>query len=101
MVAVEVAERGQAASAVAGARWRGWREVGQLAVLPVLISFVMLWPALLGQGVLASTDLVTYDPFIGEGRPGIQPPISANPMINDPIDQMIPWRLYALSSLRA
>jgi hypothetical protein len=77
------------------------REVGLLAVLPALISLVMLWPALLGQGVLASTDLVTYDPFIGEGKPGIQPPISANPMINDPVDQFIPWRLYARSELRA
>ncbi|MDQ5823608.1 MAG: YfhO family protein [Chloroflexota bacterium] len=95
-----VAERQQTGSAIAVGRWQGMREVGLLAVLPVLISFVMLWPALLGQGVLASTDLVTYDPFFGEGIPGVPPPLSANPMLNDPVDQMIPWRLYARSELR-
>lgn len=98
---VAVAERQQTGSTGAVERWQGLREVGLLTILPVLISLVMLWPALLGQGVLASTDLVTYDPFIGEGRPGIEPPVSANPMINDPIDQMIPWRLFARSELRA
>jgi hypothetical protein len=82
-------------------RRQGWREVALLAVLPVLISVAMLWPALLGQGVLASTDAVTYDPFIGDGKPGIEPPISANPMTGDPVDQLIPWRLYARGELRA
>jgi hypothetical protein len=100
-VTAVVAERQQTGSGIAAGRQQGLREVALLAVLPVLISFAMLWPALLGQVVLASTDLVTYDPFFGEGIPGVQPPLSANPMINDPVDQFIPWRLYARSELRA
>ena len=98
---VAVAERQQAGSGVAVGRWQGVREVALLAILPLLVSFVMLWPALLGQGVLGSTDLVTNDPFIGDTTPGLPPPLSANPMINDPVDQFIPWRLYARSELRA
>lgn len=98
---ISVEGRRQPAGDMALGRGRGWREVGLLAILPLLVSFAMLWPALLGQGVLASTDLVTNDPFIGEGQPGIQPPIAANPMINDPVDQFIPWRLYARNELRA
>ncbi|HVF98758.1 MAG TPA: hypothetical protein VND68_02875 [Chloroflexia bacterium] len=97
---VAAAER-QAERRVAVWRGQGAREAGLLAILPLLISFAMLWPALLGQGVLASTDMVTYDPFIGDGRPGVQPPISANPVLGDPVDQFIPWRLYARNELRA
>ncbi|HET6314451.1 MAG TPA: YfhO family protein [Chloroflexia bacterium] len=95
------AAKRQAERRVAVWRGQGVREVALLAVLPVLISFAMLWPALLGQGVLASTDMVTYDPFIGDGRPGVQPPISANPVLGDPVDQFIPRRLYARGELRA
>ncbi|HEY0072182.1 MAG TPA: hypothetical protein VGE04_19645, partial [Chloroflexia bacterium] len=76
---VAVAERQQAGSGVAVGRWQGVREVALLAILPLLVSFVMLWPALLGQGVLGSTDLVTNDPFIGDTTPGLPPPLSANP----------------------
>ncbi len=88
------------------ARWRVWRrrdvrEAGLLAILPVFVSCVMLWPALLGRGVLASTDLVAHESIFGEIPPGVPPPISANPMLNDPVDQFIPWRLYARSELRA
>jgi hypothetical protein len=100
-VTAAAAARQQTSDSPTVERWQGWREVALLAVLPVLISFTMLWPALLGQGVLASTDLVANDPFIGEGQPGVPPPPSANPIINDPVDQFIPWRLYARSELRA
>lgn len=83
--------------------WRKpWlREAGLLAILPLLVSCVMLWPALLGGRVLASTDLVANESLIGNIPPGVPPPISVNPMLNDPVDQFIPWRLYARSELRA
>lgn len=61
----------------------------------------MLWPALLGRGVLASTDLVAYEAIIGDTAPGEMPPLSANPVLNDPVDQFIPWRLYARDELKA
>lgn len=101
-MAAVVAEERRSFAQTRHARRKPWlREAGLLAILPVLVSCVMLWPALLGMGVLASTDLVANESLIGNIPPGVPPPISVNPMINDPVDQFIPWRLYARSELRA
>ncbi len=91
-------------SALPIARWwvsPGVREVRRLVVLPVVISFIMLWPALLNQGVLAPTDIVAYDPLTGGFPPGDPQPIAENPLLTDPIDSVLPWKLYARSELDA
>ena len=83
--------------------WRspGVREVRRLTVLPGIISFIMLWPALLNLGVLAPTDIVAYDPLTGGFPPGDPRPIPDNPLLSDVIDGVIPWRLYARDELGA
>ncbi len=73
----------------------------RLALLPALVSFVMLWPALLNQGVLAPTDIVSYDPLTGGYPPGDRRPVAENPVLTDPADSLLPWRLYARSELEA
>ncbi len=95
------AERGVQVSTAGRRRGPMLRETALLTVLPVLISCVMLWPALLGMGVLAPTDIVVDEPFIGDIQPGVAPPIPVNPMMGDVVDQVLPWRLYARSELRA
>src|SRR6186713_2279731 len=75
----------------------GMRDARRLTVLPALISFFLLWPALLNQGVLAPTDIVASDPLTGGFAPGDPRPPILNPMLSDVIDEGIPWRLYARS----
>ncbi|HYO50575.1 MAG TPA: YfhO family protein [Chloroflexia bacterium] len=78
------------------------REVLQLALLPAIISFVMLWQPLLGIGILAPTDIVTADPLLGGFPPGQVPyPIPENPVLRDPVDVFIPWKFYMKSELAA
>jgi len=72
-----------------------------LVALPAIVSFIMLWPALLNQGVLAPTDIVAYDPLTGGFPPGDPQPIAENPLLTDPGDAVIPWKLYARSELEA
>ncbi|HKP53032.1 MAG TPA: YfhO family protein [Chloroflexia bacterium] len=79
----------------------GVREVRRLAALPAIITFIMLWPALLNQGVLAPTDIVAYDPLTGNFTPGEPRPLAENPLLTDPADQGVPWRLYARSELES
>ncbi|HEX9989863.1 MAG TPA: YfhO family protein [Chloroflexia bacterium] len=82
-------------------RWN-LREASQLALLPAIISFVMLWQPLLGIGILAPTDIVTADPLLGGFPPGRVPyPIAENPVLGDVVDVFIPWKLYARSELAA
>src|SRR5688500_6123759 len=71
-------------------------ETARLAIVPALISFIMLWPSLLGLGVLAPTDIVAADPLIGGRSPveGAHPPVQ-NPLLGDVVDVFIPWKLYA------
>ncbi|MEO6458622.1 MAG: YfhO family protein [Chloroflexia bacterium] len=77
--------------------WIG--EAARLAILPALISFVMLWPALLGLGVLAPTDIVAADPLIGGRSPSASRPPVQNPLLGDVVDVFIPWKLYARSEI--
>lgn len=91
----------QVARRLAVRRTQAVREVALLALLPALVSLLMLWPALSGQGVLASTEMVAADPFVGNIAPGTAQSLSENPQLSDPVDQFIPWRLYARSELRA
>jgi hypothetical protein len=79
----------------------GLREFGRLALLPSLISFVMLWPALLNLGVLAPTDIVAYDPLTGGFPPGNTRPLAENPVLGDVVDSFVPWKLYMRSELEA
>jgi hypothetical protein len=91
-------------SAIRLRRWwtsEGVRDVRRLLVLPTLISFFMLWPALLNQGVLAPTDIVSYDPLTGGLAPGDPRNVGLNPLLTDPTDSIIPWRLYARSEIEA
>src|SRR5688500_9230254 len=79
----------------------GVREVRRLALLPALISFIMLWPALLSLGVFAPTDIVAYDPLTGGFPPGERRTMADNPLLGDPVDSFIPWKLYARSEVAA
>ena len=79
------------------ASWAG--ETARLAVVPLFISLVMLWPALLGMGVLAPTDIVAADPLIGGRSPTSPIPQVQNPILGDVVDVFIPWKLYARSEL--
>ncbi|HUP26892.1 MAG TPA: YfhO family protein [Chloroflexia bacterium] len=81
------------------ARAIGANEATRLAVLPALISFVMLWPALLGLRVFAPTDIVTADPLLAERRPGSVHPPAQNPLLGDVVDVFLPWKLYARSEI--
>lgn len=79
-------------------------ETARLAILPALISFVMLWPALLGHErtrgvVLAPTDIVSADPLIGGRSPNAPRPPVQNPLLGDVVDVFIPWKLYARSEI--
>jgi hypothetical protein len=77
------------------------REVGQLTLLPLLISLLMLWKALLGLEIFAPTDLVAGEALVAGRPPGWSPPHLKNPLLGDVVDTFIPWRLYARSELAA
>jgi hypothetical protein len=77
------------------------RELRHLTLFPALISFILLWPALLGLGVLAPTDIVAYDPLTGGFTPGERRPIADNPLLSDVVDSFVPWKLYMRSELEA
>ncbi|MFL5735204.1 MAG: YfhO family protein [Chloroflexia bacterium] len=79
----------------------GALEVGQLVLLPLLISFAMMWRALLGLEVFAPTDVVAGQDLIAERPPGWTSPDLKNPLLGDVVDTFIPWRLYARSEIAA
>src|SRR5438445_232735 len=81
--------------------WHGEsvREVRRLLRLPAPTRSWMLWPALLNLGVFAPTDIVANDPLIGGSTPGSPRQMAFNPLLSDPIDAFIPWRLFARSEL--
>jgi hypothetical protein len=76
------------------------KEALLLALLPVAISCIMLWPALLRQGVLAPTDILARDPIIAGSSPAFNSR-PQNPLLTDVIDAILPWKLYARSELTA
>jgi len=75
------------------------KEAFLLALLPAVVSCVMLWPALSRQGVLAPTDIVAADSLIGGRLPTQPAPATENPLLGDVIDAFIPWKMYARSEL--
>ena len=79
--------------------WQRLPEPLRLALLPALISFVMLWRALLGLGVFAPTDILLADPVIAQKPPGAVLPTPQNPLLGDVVDTFIPWRLLVRDEL--
>ena len=77
------------------------QELRTLALFPALISFLMLWPALLNLGAFAPTDIVTSDPLTGSFTPGERRPVAENPLLGDVVDSFVPWKLYARSEIEA
>src|SRR5438270_6367477 len=74
------------------------KEALLLALLSAAISCIMLWPALLRQGVLAPSDILARDPLIA----GSYPVFSGgprNPLLTDVTDAILPWKLYARREL--
>src|SRR5689334_23703055 len=66
-----------------------------LALVPFALSLLVLWPALVGQGVFAPTDIVAYQPLVAAKAPGTHVGDPANPFMGDVVDTFIPWRLLA------
>lgn len=77
------------------------REVATLALLPALISVLMLWRALLGLGVFAPTDIVAAEPLVAGRSPEEPRPMPQNPLLTDVVDTFLPWRLLAREQLAA
>ncbi len=79
-------------------RARPTRAVPDLLVLtlvPLAISCLMLWPALVGQGVFAPTDIVAYEALVATREPGYHVGDPANPFMVDVVDTFVPWKLLA------
>src|SRR5262245_35845660 len=77
-----------------GGFWERVPESVRLALVPALISFAVMWRALLGLGVFAPTDILLTDSIISQKPPGAGAIKQAqNPLLADVVDTFIPWRL--------
>lgn len=74
-------------------------EAAALVLVPLAISCLMLWPALLNQGVFAPADIVAYQPLMSGRPPGSQVFGIRNPYLSDVIDTFIPWKMLAREQL--
>ncbi len=75
------------------------KEIVEAAVLLLLMSAALFWPAVFGGRVLLPTDLIfdldpLWQPLAPEGYTG-----PANPVLADQVYQFLPWKFFATHSL--